>query len=174
MFLNLNINKRNFDIQHRYLSGSILNRAPFSWVTASAHPFTSADGWSNVFYDRRGNVFVFLCCSIFFFLVSWGRLRLSPLGTSATNWPIVPAPDDRLWICSSRWNENWHRKPKYSEKTCPSATLSTTNPTWLDLGSNRAAAVGSGLLTAWTMAWPFVAVTSGTETVVSGFPILTV
>jgi hypothetical protein len=22
------------------------------------------------------------------------------------------------------------------EKTCPSATLSTTNPTWLDLGSN--------------------------------------
>jgi hypothetical protein len=26
--------------------------------------------------------------------------------------------------------------PKYSEKTCPSATLSTTNPTWPDLGSN--------------------------------------
>jgi hypothetical protein len=25
-------------------------------------------------------------------------------------------------------------KPKYSEKTCPSATLSTTNPTWPDLG----------------------------------------
>jgi hypothetical protein len=29
------------------------------------------------------------------FLVSWGGVRLSPLGTSATNWPIVPAPDDR-------------------------------------------------------------------------------
>jgi hypothetical protein len=28
-------------------------------------------------------------------------------------------------------------KPKYSEKTCPSATLSTTNPTWPDVGSNR-------------------------------------
>jgi hypothetical protein len=27
-------------------------------------------------------------------------------------------------------------KPKYSEKTCPSATLSTTNPTWLNPGSN--------------------------------------
>jgi hypothetical protein len=27
-------------------------------------------------------------------------------------------------------------EPKYSEKTCPSATLSTTNPTWPDLGSN--------------------------------------
>jgi hypothetical protein len=29
------------------------------------------------------------------FLVSCGGVRLSPLGTSATNWPIVPAPDDR-------------------------------------------------------------------------------
>jgi hypothetical protein len=29
------------------------------------------------------------------FLVSWGGVRLSPLGTSATNWLILPAPDDR-------------------------------------------------------------------------------
>jgi hypothetical protein len=28
-------------------------------------------------------------------LVSWVLVRLSPLGTSATNWPIAPAPDDR-------------------------------------------------------------------------------
>jgi hypothetical protein len=27
-------------------------------------------------------------------LVSWGGVKLSPLGTSATIWPIVPAPDD--------------------------------------------------------------------------------
>jgi hypothetical protein len=27
--------------------------------------------------------------------LGWGGVRLSPLGTSATNWPIVPAPDDR-------------------------------------------------------------------------------
>jgi hypothetical protein len=32
---------------------------------------------------------------------------LSPLGTPATNWPIVPAPDDRWSVWSSRWNENW-------------------------------------------------------------------
>jgi hypothetical protein len=58
-------------------------------------------------------------------------VRLSPLGTSTTNWPIVPAPDDRWWwMWSSRWNETCQGKPKYSEKTCPSATLSTTNPTW--------------------------------------------
>jgi hypothetical protein len=30
-----------------------------------------------------------------FFLVSWGGVGQSPLGTSATNWPTVPAPDDR-------------------------------------------------------------------------------
>jgi hypothetical protein len=26
-------------------------------------------------------------------------------------------------------NEDWQGKPKYAEKTCPSAILSTTNPT---------------------------------------------
>jgi hypothetical protein len=31
-----------------------------------------------------------------------------------------------LW--SNWWNEDWQGKPKYSEKTFPSATLSTTNP----------------------------------------------
>jgi hypothetical protein len=35
-----------------------------------------------------------------------------------------------------RWNEDWQGKPKYSEKPFPSATLSTTNPTWPDPGSN--------------------------------------
>jgi hypothetical protein len=52
-------------------------------------------------------------------------------------WPIIPAPDDWWgWLWSNWWNEDWQRKPKYSEKTCPSATLSTTNPTWPDPGSN--------------------------------------
>jgi hypothetical protein len=50
-------------------------------------------------------------------------------------WPIVQAPDDRWWwLWSNWWNENWQGKPKYSEKTCPSAILSTTNPTWPDPG----------------------------------------
>jgi hypothetical protein len=35
-----------------------------------------------------------------------------------------------------RWNEDWQGKPKYSEKTCPSSTLSNTNLTWPDPGSN--------------------------------------
>jgi hypothetical protein len=37
---------------------------------------------------------------------------------------------------------NWHGKPKYSEKTCPSATLSTTNPTWRDPGLDLGRRVG--------------------------------
>jgi hypothetical protein len=41
-----------------------------------------------------------------------------------------------LWWWRIWWNEDWQGKPKYLEKTRPSATLSTTNPTWPDLGSN--------------------------------------
>jgi hypothetical protein len=37
-----------------------------------------------------------------------------------------------LWWWRIWWNEDWQGKPKYSEKTCPSATLSTTNLTWPD------------------------------------------
>jgi hypothetical protein len=70
-----------------------------------------------------------------FFFSFLGGVRLSPPGTSATNCPIVPTPDDRWWVWSSWWNENWQGKPKYPEKTCLSATSSTTNPTWPDLGS---------------------------------------
>jgi hypothetical protein len=33
--------------------------------------------------------------SITIFLVSWGEVRLSPLGTSATIWLIVPALNER-------------------------------------------------------------------------------
>jgi hypothetical protein len=39
-------------------------------------------------------------------------------------------------VMEHRWNEIDRVKPKYSGGTCRSATLSTTNPTWTDLGSN--------------------------------------
>jgi hypothetical protein len=45
---------------------------------------------------------------------------LGSLGTAATNRPIVPDPGDY---------DDWQGKPKYSEKTFPSAVFSTTNPT---------------------------------------------
>jgi hypothetical protein len=79
----------------------------------------------------------------FYILISRCGVALSPLGTSATIGHIVPAPDDRRWVWSSRWNENWQRKPKYSEKTRRSAILSTTNPTWHQWDRTRADAVGS-------------------------------
>jgi hypothetical protein len=42
-----------------------------------------------------------------------------------------------LQVMEHRWNEIDGGKLKYSgEKTCPSAILSTTNPTWTDPGSN--------------------------------------
>jgi hypothetical protein len=56
-------------------------------------------------------------------------------------WPIVQPQmiDEGDW-----WNEDWQGKPKYSEKTCPSPTLSTTNPTWPDPGSNPGRRGGKG------------------------------
>jgi hypothetical protein len=60
---------------------------------------------------------------------------MNPLGTSASILPIVPAPDHRWWVWGSRQNENYPGKPKYSEITCPTPTLSTANPIWPDLGS---------------------------------------
>jgi hypothetical protein len=62
------------------------------------------------------------------------EFKPGPLGTSAIYWPIVPAPGD----CEDGefGAMNWQGKPKYSEKTCPGATLSTTNSTWSDPGSN--------------------------------------
>jgi hypothetical protein len=60
-----------------------------------------------------------------------------------------------LWGWRSWWNERfWQGKPKYSEKTCPDATLSTTNPTCQTRARTRAAAVGSQRLTASAMAQP--------------------
>jgi hypothetical protein len=66
---------------------------------------------------------------IFFYLTIrgwspyWVHSALRPLLAYCT-WP------GWLWGSRSWWNERfWLRKAKYSEKTCPDATLSTTNPT---------------------------------------------
>jgi hypothetical protein len=69
-------------------------------------------------------------------------------GTAAT-------PGLWRWLWRSRWNVDWQGKPKFSEKTWPSATFvhqkipHDQTRVW-----TRAAAVGSRRLTAWGMARP--------------------
>jgi hypothetical protein len=72
-----------------------------------------------------------------YYFQPYASAALCPAGETESTWycghywPIVPAPDDRWWwLWSNWWNEDRQGKPKYSEKTCHSATLPTTNPTW--------------------------------------------
>ena len=56
-----------------------------------------------------------------------------------------------------KWN--WQGKTEVlGGKTCPSSTLSTTNPPYIDSGSNRASEVRGRRLTTWAMARPLDAV----------------
>jgi hypothetical protein len=83
-----------------------------------------------------------------FFYFSYG-VRLSPLGTAATVWPIIPAPDDTWWSWwNNRWDVNWQGKPKYLEETYPVPFC----PPQIPHDLTRAIAVRSRRLTAWIMA----------------------
>jgi hypothetical protein len=70
-------------------------------------------------------------------------------------WPIVSASGDSEDDMESRWNVDWQGKPKFLEKTCPSATFvhhkipHDQTRVW-----TRAAAMWSRRLTAWAMARP--------------------
>jgi hypothetical protein len=93
----------------------------------------SAESVSRITCER----WIFFCSKwdedLLIFLVRWDWVSWY----CGHYWPIVPAPDDRWWwLWRNWWNEDWQGNPKYPEKTCPSATLSTTNLTWLDPGSN--------------------------------------
>jgi hypothetical protein len=68
------------------------------------------------------------CSTQFSRLQSIFQVYLTPLSISTL--------DEYGW--SGSWNENWQGKPKYSKKTCISATLNATNSTWTDLGSKPA------------------------------------
>jgi hypothetical protein len=72
--------------------------------------------------------------------------KLGPLGTSATEWPIVTAPgdcDDGEFggMMIGRGNQSTRRKP------APAPRYPTTNPTCQTRARNRDAAVGSQRLT---------------------------
>jgi hypothetical protein len=70
---------------------------------------------------------------LLYFFYSWGGARRHHC------WAYFTGPRWWWWwVWSSWWNEFYQGRPKYSEKTCPSATLSTTNPTCPNLWSNPA------------------------------------
>jgi hypothetical protein len=111
-----------------------------SWGPPHTSELHVLNTWAHTGVTRHW--WIYVCCRhrmylVFFSLLGWGETEST--WYVGHHWPIVSAPDDRwLWVWSSRWNENWEGKPMYSYKTFPSATLSTTNPTWTDLGSNPA------------------------------------
>jgi hypothetical protein len=114
---------------------------------------------------RCGVDVVFWVCASFFAFYGL-KVKLGYVVVVAGNGTIVMAYctcPGWLWGWRIWWNKNWHEQPKYSEKTCPSDTLSTTNPTWPDSVSNPAAAVGSQRLTASAMARPIFCVHLYTE-----------
>jgi hypothetical protein len=116
---------------------TITHRCGFCWVNlVSGIPTLSENSriliyfWANLQDMVRllALIWRFGVSSVFFFSGVW---------YCGHNWPTVPAPDYRWrWLWRNWWNEHWQGKLNYSKKTCPRATLSTTNPTWLDLGLN--------------------------------------
>jgi hypothetical protein len=84
---------------------------------------------------------------IFFNSLSGGGVQLGPLGTAATDWPIVPAPgdyDDGEFggIKIGRGNRSTRRKPAPAPLCPPQIALDQTRD------RTRAAAVGSQRVTA--------------------------
>jgi hypothetical protein len=81
----------------------------------------------------------------FFNWYSGGGVQLGPLGTAATNKPIVPAPGDyddgEIGGMIGRGNRSTRRKPP-PVSLCPPLTLNAART------RTRAAAVGSQRLTA--------------------------
>ena len=58
---------------------------------------------------------------------------------SLTLRPFCPSGKNSVYMMMNMghwWNDTDRSELKYSEKTCPSATLSTINPTWMAPQSN--------------------------------------
>jgi hypothetical protein len=93
--------------------------------------------------------FIYIYIHFFCYLV------YEAIGTAATPGLLCQPRLIVEWLWRSRWNVDWQGKPKFSEKTCPSATFvhhkipHDKTRVW-----TRTAAVGSRRLTDWVMARP--------------------
>jgi hypothetical protein len=68
-------------------------------------------------------------------------VRLCLCGTGSLTGPLSISRMIHEWIWSNGGIILTGENRRTRRKTCPSATLSTTNPTWTDLGTNRSSAV---------------------------------
>jgi hypothetical protein len=119
------------------------------WLThimKEIRPYTYSCGYDNSNVFRHWNY-----CVIFLIGIVGGGVQLGPLGTAATNRPIVPAPGDydtgEIGGMIGGGNRSTRRKSA-PVPLCPPQTPHATRT------RTRAAAVGSQRLTAWTTARP--------------------
>jgi hypothetical protein len=69
-------------------------------------------------------------------------VKLCLCGTAAANGPIVHPPDDTWVNMDQRWDDIDRGNQRTRRKTCPSATLCTTNTTWTVLEANADLHIG--------------------------------
>jgi hypothetical protein len=109
---------------------------------------------------------IIICQTIRHHFFLWRALAPQPEGFLCN-----PNEDDEdeqfftklLQLMEHQWNESDRGKPTTQRKTCPSATLSTTNLTWTWPGTEpRASVVRGRRLTAWAMARPYGITYQGT------------
>jgi hypothetical protein len=127
----------NFDCEQMWFMSSIESRIALIFTPITESYFVLIERLEFRHRDQEClDVYLLVRCLfrgiVFrFVLVSWGGVRLCPLGTSATISHIVaPSDDGWCWVWNNWWND-WQGKPEYSEETCPGAALST-NLIWPD------------------------------------------
>jgi hypothetical protein len=120
------------------------------WKTLNRNYSVSVVALNKTNINRGRFMLQFVQVTVFFKLLSKLHWRRLPIWSNSTSfilisgvglwvlrphWPIVPAPGNSGGDCGEISGMKIGRG-KYSEKTCPSATLSTTNTTWLDPSLN--------------------------------------
>jgi hypothetical protein len=92
-----------------------------------------------------------------FFVVPWGGVTLSPHGTSASTWPIVPALDDdddndEEYECGAVTMKIGRGNRSTQRRLAPVSLCPPQIPHNLTWAWTQAAMVGSWRLNAWSMA----------------------
>jgi hypothetical protein len=119
--------------------------------TSSRYPWVTKKNEVSVSMLRIACLELFF---FFFFFSLWGGMRLSPLGTSATNWPIY-----QPWMiddeCGAADGMRIGRGSRSTRRTpAPMPLCPPQIPHDLTWARTRATVVGSRRLTAWAMARP--------------------